>query len=88
MPESVWKCVECDSTYRRESDAASCEAAHRNVSTFVIMRAIYKIPPHASFFFQQRSLAQRVPYQLHVKFSDEHGDFGTYKLVHYGFKGL
>lgn len=86
MPEQVWRCTWCKTTYDAEDYADACEAAHRHAHTFVVTQATYQVPEQGSHL--QREHARRVPHRILVKFSEEHGDFASYELDHYGYKGV
>lgn len=84
MATNVWQCGVCRMTYETETDAKGCEGVHRDYKTFEIINAIYEEWTDS----RDAHFNRRVPKRVRIKFSETYGDFATYKLEHYGMRGV
>ena len=86
MPKSVWQCSKCGSVYDEETKAQTCENEHRDPSTFKITGCGYAKSDH--LYGPSITHTRIFPETLTVRFSDAPHDFGSYKLVRVGPKGM
>lgn len=82
----VYVCEICNSQYSNEVGASRCEEEHRTKEEMSIVSAIYDKADSA--YGADISFRRKVPKKVIIKFSEGHGDFATYVLEHYGYKGI
>lgn len=87
MSKQLWACDKCGSTYKQQSEAEACEKAHRDPGGFQIVGVTYRRTTDLDHS-EGREQARLVPQELVVRFSDDWGDLASYKLDHYGLRGL
>jgi len=75
--KKIYICEKCDSKFQDEATAVECESSHRAIDIEV-----------KSVRFCKGRYDKQIPKKFILKFSDSHGDFGTYILECYGFKGM
>jgi hypothetical protein len=79
----AWQCETCWSNHHSPEQAQSCEDQHRVLDPDKLQLKLGSRSPRRPGPFYQD-----IPETVTVKFSDNHGDFATYRLERYGFKGM
>ena len=89
MPKRIegYQCDICGKMHSTMENAQICEDVHNERM---------KDAKIIGYNFQEKKLSFHrsvvsesiVPTRINVRFSDKHGDFGSYILDQYGFKGL
>lgn len=75
---TTYVCEKCGNTYLLPEDALHCETKHRDIENVVI----------SGIKFGTGFYDSHVPVSLRLKFSESMGDYGVYRLEHYGPKGV
>lgn len=86
MARNYWHCEKCNGKYDFEEMAIECERKHPVVDKMKLEGIWFD--PVSEHYGANRGLAINVPRIVRIRFSDNYGDFATYKLERYGVKGV
>ena len=75
---SGYQCDYCNKVYSDKEETKKCEDSHVKHHQIVVT---------GCYDYGSRYMT-RIPRRIVTRFSDNHGDFASYSLEHYGFKGV
>ena len=82
-----WQCDNCGKVHPTKELAEECERKHEaRMEGVEITHANFSIPERSDHF--KSTMGKMFPETIHIKFSEQHGDFARYRLEHIGFVGL
>lgn len=82
-----YQCDNCGEIHSSEEKALACEKSHQDRLKSAKIDFM-KFRDKTGTYGIDRGYAEIVPVKIRVKFSEQHGDFATFVLEHYGFKGV